>query len=377
MPITRRQFLSSSIAISSSTFLSPIVQSSTQQGQTKMKIICLEEHVLDSATLQASMPNALKVAPYLPDWGKTVQDGNNPDHSRPQVIANTDSSRKALDWEKERLNDMDKAGIDMQILSLGGFPQFAPIQDQLSLSQEVNDRLASTVAAHPNRFLAFATLPWSSPDIAIKELERAVTQLGLKGALLNGRPSDSFIDAPQYKELLSAFNTLKVPLYIHPGIPVPAVQQAYYSGFNPELSNRLSTFAWGWHNEAGIQLLRLMLSGAFDNNPHLTVISGHWGEMLPFYLQRLDDSIPLAASGLKRTLTQTFKDQIFVTPSGMLTQPHFNFIYSLLGAERILFSVDYPYQSLDGIHDFFHQLPISVQEKAMIAHQNVEKLFHI
>lgn len=339
-----------------------------------MKLICLEEHVLDPATLQASMPAALQAAPYLPDWGKTVQDGQRADRSRPQVIANTESARKGLDWAKERLQDMDAAGVDMQILSLGGFPQSAPATQQRALSQAVNDRLADTVARHPKRFAAFATLPWGDPDAAVQELHRAVKTLGLKGALLNGRPSEDFLDAPRYAPLLAAFNELNVPLYLHPGIPVPAVQQAYYSGFSPELTSRLSTFAWGWHNEAGIHLLRLILSGAFDRNPQLQVISGHWGEMLPFYLQRLDDSIPQAASGLQRTITQTFKDQVFVSPSGMFTQPHFDFIYQLLGAERILYAVDYPYQSLDGVRDYLNSLPISEAEKAMIAHQNAERL---
>ena len=136
-------------------------------------------------------------------------------------------------------------------------------------------------------------------------------------------------------------------------------------------------FAWGWHNEAGIHLLRLILSGAFDRNPKLQVISGHWGEMLPFYLQRLDDSIPQEASGLARSITQTFREQVWVTPSGMLTLPHFQFIYSLVGAGRILYSLDYPYQSLDGARAFIDSLPIPDAEKAQIAHGNAEKLLKL
>lgn len=342
-----------------------------------MKLICLEEHVLDPATAGASMPAALKAAPFLPGWGSTVKDGNNPDRSRPQVIANTDSTRKGMDWEQERLADMDAAGVDMQVLSLGGFPQFAPAEQELSLAQAANDRLAATVAARPTRFAAFATLPWSQPALAVKELERAVQQLGLKGALINGRPAEGFLDAPEYAGLLAAFDALDVPLYLHPGIPVPAVQQAYYGGFSAELTARLSMFGWGWHNEAGIHLLRLILSGAFDRNPKLQVISGHWGEMLPFYLQRLDDSIPQEASGLARSITQTFREQVWVTPSGMLTLPHFRFIHDLMGAERILYSLDYPYQSLDGARAFIDSLPVPDTEKAMIAHGNAERLLKL
>lgn len=203
-------------------------------------------------------------------------------------------------------------------------------------------------------------------------------ELGLKGALLNGRPGDTFLDAPEYADLLAAFNALQVPLYLHPGIPVPAVQAAYYSGFAPELAARLPMFAWGWHNEAGIHLLRLILSGALDRNPQLQLISGHWGEMLPFWLQRLDDSIPQAASGLTRSITDTFRQQVYVSPSGMLTRPHFNFIYELLGAERILYYLlDYPYQSLDGAHEFINALPVTDAEKAQIAHGNAGRLLRL
>lgn len=113
-------------------------------------------------------------------------------------------------------------------------------------------------------------------------------------------------------------------------------------------------FARGWHHEAGIHLLRLMLSGAFDKYPHLQVISGHWGEMLPFWLQRLDDSLPLAATGLSRTLTRTFQNT-FTLPRHMLTLPHFQFIYALMGAERILFSVDYPYQTTGRCKNLYRQ----------------------
>ncbi|OOF53971.1 amidohydrolase family protein [Rodentibacter trehalosifermentans] len=338
-----------------------------------MKLICVEEHILDPNIAKATMPQVLQQAPYLTNWGKRVKDGNNPDHSRPQIEKNDLINPKGMEFDVNRLADMDAANIDMQVLSVGGFPQFAPLE----LHQQINDKLAEAIKKHPNRFAAMATLPWAEPEQAAEELERAVKQLGLKGALLNSRPSDDFLDHPRYEKLLAKFDELNVPLYLHPGIPVPAVQQAYYSGFDDEVTARLSMFGWGWHNEAGIHLLRLMLSGAFDRYPNLQVISGHWGEMLPFYLQRLDDSLPQTATGLKRSLIDTFKQQVFVSPSGMLTQPHFQFIYDLVGAERILFSVDYPYQTLDGVRDFLENLPISQAEKELIAYKNAEKLFGI
>lgn len=136
-------------------------------------------------------------------------------------------------------------------------------------------------------------------------------------------------------------------------------------------------FAWGWHNEAGIQLIRLMLSGAFDKFPNLNVISGHWGELVPYYLQRLDDSIPQEATKLKRTLAQTFKEQVYVTMSGMMSLPHFEFNRSIVGIDRLLFSIDYPYLSLNGAREWLESLPVSEEDKAKIAYQNAEKLFKL
>lgn len=379
---SRRRFLLNSaaaglLALTPTAFAAPFSGKSDKTKENRMKIICLEEHVLDPALGKASLPAALKNAPYLPDWGKTVKDGNLPDRSRPQIERNEFINPKGLDMGEGRLKDMDAAGIDMQVLSYGGFPQFALTEESVALHRAANDRMAAAVAAHPDRFAGFATLPWQNPKAAADELERAVKKLGLKGALLNGRPSEHFIDHPDYDVLLAKFNELKVPFFLHPGVPVQNVQQTYYSGFSPEVDARLSMFGLGWHYEAGVHLLRLMLSGAFDRYPNLQVISGHWGEMLPFYLQRLDDSIPQAATGLKRSLIQTVRDQVYLTPSGMLTLPHFQFVYDLVGAERIVFSVDYPYQTLDGVRAFIENLPIPQAHKAMIAHGNAEKLLQL
>ncbi|MEO8488196.1 amidohydrolase family protein [Pseudomonas sp.] len=344
-----------------------------------MKLICVEEHVLDPATGAACQALVGTEAPYLSGWGSRVVDGVNSgtDTSRPHVIAPAESARKGLDMGASRLADMDAAGIGMQVLSYGGFPQMLSAEKAVDVCRAANDKLAEAAHANPARFSGFATLPWQAPEAAAIELERAVTQLGLKGALINGRPGETFLDDPQYASILSALNELNVALYVHPGLPLPAVQAPYYGGFDRELSARLSMFAWGWHNEAGIQVIRMLLAGVFDRYPSLQVISGHWGEMVPFFLQRLEDSIPQEASGLNRPIVQTYREHVYVSPSGMLTLPHFQFIYSLMGAGRILYSIDYPYQSLDGARAFIENLPISETEKALIAHGNAEKLFRL
>lgn len=340
-----------------------------------MKLICVEEHILDRAIGDATREALRNEAPYLSGWGTRVIDGlQAADPGRPHVIAPEESARKAMEMGALRLADMDDAGIGMQVLSYGGFPQLLPAGQAVDLNRAANDRLAEAARAHPERFAGFATLPWQAPEAAAGELERAVNELGLKGALINGRPGDTFLDDARYEPILAAFDALNVPLYVHPGLPMGRVQEPYYGGFDAELSARLSMFAWGWHNEAGIQIVRMLLAGVFDRHPGLQVISGHWGEMVPFFLQRLEDSIPQEASGLKRPIVQTYREHVYVSPSGMLTLPHFQFIYTLMGAERILYSIDYPYQSLDGARAFIEHLPISAGDKALIAHGNAERL---
>ncbi len=326
---------------------------------------------------KAAGPVMATQAPYLQDWGRDVTDGVEVAPGRPHVVAAHESMQYLFDIGKTRLKHMDSAGIDMQILSVGGVPQLAPMPQAAALHRAANEAMAEACAKYPTRFAAFASLPWQDPEAAIAELDYAVHILGFKGALINGRPNHGFLDDSRFDDLLAAFARLGVPLYVHPGLPVEAVRQAYYSGFNREVNARLAMFGWGWHHEAGIHVLRMMLGGCFERHPNLHIISGHWGEMLPFYLQRLDDSIPLAASGLSRSLIETYREHFYVTPSGMLTLPHFAFIYQLMGAERILYSIDYPYQSLDGARDFLHCLPVSDTERAAIAHGNAEKLFKL
>ena len=229
----------------------------------------------------------------------------------------------------------------------------------------------------PTRFGGFACLPWGHPEAAAEELERTVKELGFVGTLLIGRPGDTFLDDPRYDPILAKLNELRAPIYLHPGAPLPQVQQPYYGGLATQVTARLSLFGWGWHNEAGVHLLRLLLSRKFDEYPNLQVISGHWGEMVPFYLSRLDDTIPQVVTGLSRSITETFKQHVYVTPSGMMTRPQFEFIHKVVGADRILYSVDYPYLTLAGARSFLESLSISQEDKERMAHGNAELLFHL
>ena len=342
-----------------------------------MKLVCIEEHTVDAAIDKATQQALMAEGPYIPGWGSRIEDKTEPTDHRPHLISMKPAIELARDLSAGRISAMDKYGIDLQVLSYTSSTQLAPADQALDLARAANDRLAEAVTAHPTRFGGFATLPWRKPEAAATELERAVKGLGLQGTLLQGRPGDTFLDDERYEPVLAKLNELKVPLYVHPGLPLPQVQKPYYGGLNKEVTARLSLFGWGWHNEAGVQVLRMILSGRFEKFPNLQVISGHWGEMVPFYLQRLDDAMPQDATGLSRSITDTYKLHVYVTPSGMLYLPYFEFIHKVLGADRIIYSIDYPYLTLTGAREYLERLPISQQDKEKIAHGNAEALFHL
>lgn len=343
-----------------------------------MKIICIEEHTVDIPTAQAARPAALAEAAYMADWGARFVDrpdsfGDNLPHLQDLSTA----QNIARDVGPGRIAAMDEHGIDMQILSYSTPSQLVPVDQAVQLARAANDRLALACNAHPSRLRGFATLPWQDPLAAASELERAVNELQFVGTLVVGRPGNTFLDDPRYEPVLAKLNELRVPIYVHPGFPLPQVREPYYGGFEKEISARLSLFGWGWHHEAGLQVIRMMLAGVFDRYPHLQVISGHWGEMVPFYLQRMDDMLPIEVTGLSRTITQTYREHVYVTPSGMLNLPHFEFIHKVVGADRIIYAVDYPYLTMTGARAFLEGLDISQDDKEKIAYRNAEALLKL
>lgn len=344
-----------------------------------MRIVCLEEHVSDPAIAAAAAPAFGAEVPYMQGIGSRYRD--DPDREpkdRPRLTFLGDTMKMAMEPLANRLPAMDAAGIDGQVVSLSNAPQFIPLDGAAAMIRAANDRLAASVAAHPGRFSAFFTLPWQDPAAAVREAERCVRELKLTATLLTGRPQGgAFLDDPRFESVLATLAELDAPLYIHPGPPLLGVQQPYYGGFNAELTARLSLFGWGWHHEAGIQVVRLILSGAFDRHRKLKVISGHWGEMVPFFLQRMDDTMPPEVTGLSRTIGDTYREHVWVGPSGMLQTPHFEFVRTVLGIDRILFSVDFPYLTMDGARHWLETLPIPQAEKEKIAFRNAEALLRL
>ncbi len=342
-----------------------------------MKLICIEEHAVDHAIAQAARQVLQRDAPYMGLQSSLAAAAQKRGSDRPSLVELSEAIRLADDLGDGRIQDMDQHGIDMQIVSYSSPAQLVPDELAVAIARAANDRLADAAQANPTRLNGFAALPWQDPGAAADELDRAVSELGLKGAMLAGRPGDTFLDDPKYTPVLDKFNDLEVPIYLHPFYPLPQVQQAYYAGLRPEVSAQFALGGWGWHHEAGIHVLRLIFSGAFERFPNLQVISGHWGEMVPFYLQRLDDVLPPGVTGLSTTITDTYRNHVWVTPSGMFYEPHFEFIRTVIGIDRLIWAVDYPYLSLDGTRKFLENLPITADEAHKVAHRNAERLFNL
>ncbi len=244
---------------------------------------------------------------------------------------------------ERRIAAMDEAGLDVQVISLTAPGLHSlPADEATRLQVETNDRIAELVDAHPDRLQGFATLALPAPDAAAQELERAVTRLGLNGALLFGRTGERNLDHPDNWAIFEAAASLRAPLYIHPQIPQPRVREALYAGFDDAVDAAFATHGIGWHYETGVQFLRLALAGVFDRFPDLQVLLGHWGEVVLFYLDRADGLAGQAK--LPQPFSEYVRRNAYVTAGGVYSQRYLRWAVEMVGVERILFATDYPYR---------------------------------
>ena len=260
-----------------------------------------------------------------------------------------------------RLADMDQSGISVQVLSVAGpGADLVAGQQGVAMACAYNDALAEACTHHPDRYRGFAHLPMLAPQQAADELERAVRQLGFCGALVNGATDGRFLDDAAFEPILARAEALDVPIYLHPGIPVSAVRNAYYDGLPGNFSFSLALPTWGWHYDTAIHVLRLALSGTLDRHPKLKIIVGHMGEALPFMLDRIDETTAAEAKvRLRRSVRETILDQVWITTSGFFTLPPFMAALLSFGVDRIMFSVDYPFASNARARAFLDALPVS------------------
>ena len=288
-----------------------------------------------------------------------------------------DKSDELDDLGEARLRAMDAAGIDVQVLSAVSYAVQGLDPDRsLAVSRDLNDRMAAAVAAHPDRFRAFATLPMSDPRLASVELTRAVNDLGSVGAMIFGQTHGVYLDDPSVRPVLATAERLNVPIYLHPAPPPPAVREAYFSGLKPDVASILSTGGWGWHAECGLHVLRMVVNGVFERFPELRLIVGHMGENLPFSLARADERLSPVV-GHRRSVSETVREHISVTTSGYTTNPPLLCALMVFGSDRILFSVDFPFSDNSVATTFLRNAPLSPADMDKIAHENAERLLRL
>lgn len=277
---------------------------------------------------------------------------------------------RLLDLAQDRVALMDETGLDVQVLSLTTPALHDLGPESIGLARRTNDAVAEVIARHPTRFQAMATLPVAMPEEAALELERCVRMLGFKGTVLCGKIGRRNLDDKIFLPIFECAQDLNVPIFIHPRTPDASVRAAYYSGFSPEVDAAFSTYGLGWHYDAGIQFIRLILSGMFDRLPNLQVILGHWGEIVLFYAERLAAMDKI--SGLAQPIANYLRKNLYITASGMFLANFLERARSIVGAERLLFSTDFPYQYRPGrdARRFLENCGLTEKNKARFAHEN-------
>jgi 2,3-dihydroxybenzoate decarboxylase len=284
--------------------------------------------------------------------------------------------RKLRDLTDERIREMDAAGIDVQVLSHTGHgaQQMQPAE-AVKTAAEINDRLAETVRACPDRFQAFAMLPTPDPKGAAAELERTVTKHGFKGAMIHGLTHGEFVDDPKFWPIFERAQALDVPIYLHPATPHPKVVEVYYKEYVQKYPGIL-TAPLGYTMETMTQGVRMVLSGVFDKYPKLKIILGHMGEGIPFLLWRINHTLHITGNP-DFSFRDVFCEHFWITTSGFFSDPALLCSMMEMSADRIIFSVDWPWGDNKQGVDWLDSMSISAADKAKIYHGNVEKLLHM
>jgi hypothetical protein len=328
-----------------------------------MRVVALEEHFTVPALVKRIDPAAISRRGFKP---------RKPPVGRPNPM------ELAPEIGEIRLKSMDETGITVQVLSgTGPGPDLVPGADGVAMAREMNDHLAAACAKHPNRFAGFAALPMQSPDACAAELRRCVKELRFHGALINGTCEGRFLDHPSYDGLLAAAVELDVPIYIHPHLPPEPVRQAYYANLPDGADRVLASAGWGWHQETAIHVLRMVLNGVLDKHPKLKLIIGHMGEMLPVMLARIDEVSALDTGHLKRPPSRQIVEQVWITTSGIFSQPPFIAALQTFGIDRIMFSVDYPYAPNAKGRQFLDSVALSPSDLEKLTHGNADALLKL
>jgi 2,3-dihydroxybenzoate decarboxylase len=293
-----------------------------------------------------------------------------------------DFTREILDLGNERLEHMDKTGIEFALLSLNapGIQKILDKGEALSVAKKANDRMAEAIARHPKRYAGLAALPMHDADVASKELTRCVKELGFKGCMVNGfqqvgdEKNVKYFDLPEYRSFWATVSELDVPFYLHPRMQLPS-RAPIYDG-HPWLMSS----PWGFAVETSIHSLRLCGSGLFDDYPKLRICIGHLGENIPFGLWRIDARMAFSRRAYrgKRPLGDYFRQHFHITTSGNFNDPAFRCTLDTIDNDKIYFSADYPFERMEDAANWYDASKVITDEqRKKIGRTNAIKLFKL
>lgn len=283
------------------------------------------------------------------------------------------------DLGERRIADMDATGVALQILSLTApGVQIFDAGTAVALARSANDELAAAIAAHPTRYAGLAAIAPQNPAEAAKELERGVRKLGLKGAIVNSHTRGEYLDDPKFWDIFAAAESLDVPVYLHPTSPPNSM-------IAPFMERGLDGAVFGFAVETGLHALRLVVSGVFDRFPSLKIVLGHLGEGLPYWLFRIDFMHGSAVRAkryasqptLERKASEYLRECFYYTTSGMAWTPPIRYVQSVMGMDRVMYAMDYPYQFVPEEVSVTDELPISDEELKAFYQTNAERVFKL
>jgi 2,3-dihydroxybenzoate decarboxylase len=297
-------------------------------------------------------------------------------HDAPRAV---DIRRRLQEVGPERLADMGAAGIDMQIVSITApGPQIFEPDRGRRMAEDSNDWLAAEIAKHPTRFAGLTAIAPQDATHAAKEIERGARTLGMKGVIINSHTRSEYLDDPKFWPIFEAAEAMDAPIYLHPCGPCKGMAE-------PMIERGLEGAIYGFAVDTAMHALRIMMAGVFDRFPKLKLILGHTGEAIPFWLYRLDY---MHAAGVRagrypsmkpteRTISQYMRENVYVTNSGVAWAPAIMFCREVLGPERVMYAMDYPYQYVPEEVTASDELPMSLAEKKQYFQGNAEAVFKL
>lgn len=280
-----------------------------------------------------------------------------------------------------RLDEMDRFGVDMHLLSMTapGVQAF-DAETGSAMATRANDLLAEAIARHPTRFAGLGAVAPQDPQRAAGEVHRAMDELGLGGIIINSHTHGEYLDDPKFWPIFEAAVACDAPIYLHPTFPSPDMIKPY-SDYG------MMGALWGFGADTSLHVVRMIMGGVFNTFPTLKIVLGHLGEGLPFWLGRLDNRYQnivsrgglqsLGMNELAKLPSETFKSNFWATTSGMMSNEPLDFTLGMLGADRVMFAVDYPYEQTSEAVPFIRNAPLDEETMRKVTHANAEALFRI